>query len=150
MYYTSQHDNTPIPFSAISENTPSSRRCHQIFGITYLGVEEEIKWSFPIQQENGFVSRSLLSFKKFKISHSLMMLYMNELCTAFRLNIRILHKTILTWGRNFTLMHIFVASICTNFSYAVEGLYSVGLGQVFFFMCRELFSIPEAEIYVLM
>ena len=48
------------------------------------------------------------------------------------------------------LMHIFVASICTNFSYAVEGLYSVGLGQVFFFMCRELFSIPEAEIYVLM
>ena len=46
-------------------------------------------------------------------------------------------------------MHIFVASICTNFSYAVEGLYSVGLGQGFF-MCRELFSIPEAKIYVLM
>ena len=39
---------------------------------TYIGVEEEIKWSFPIQQENGFVSRSLLSLKKFKISQILM------------------------------------------------------------------------------
>ena len=29
--YTSQHENTPIPFSAISENTSSSRGCYQIF-----------------------------------------------------------------------------------------------------------------------